>query len=113
LFDRITLHSRRKSLKGLHINLDNTRPHNAQRFTECLYARQIQRIPHPAYIPDREPSDSFLFGHIKQTVTEYNIPDPQSSQRAITHIFDEIRQRTLIAVFETWINRLKLVIEEE
>jgi hypothetical protein len=44
-------------------------------------------------------------------LTEDDIPDRQSLKSAITHIFDEIRQETLVAVFETWINRLAWVIE--
>jgi hypothetical protein len=70
-------------------------------------------MPHPAYIPDFAPSDFFLFGYIKRQFTEYNIPDRQSLKNAITRIFDKIGQETLIAIFETWINRLKWVIEHE
>jgi hypothetical protein len=40
LFDGITLHSRRKSLKGLYIHLDNALPHNAKRSTQCLQAKR-------------------------------------------------------------------------
>jgi hypothetical protein len=56
------------------------------------------------------PSDSFLFGFIKEKFIEYDIADGQSLNRAITHICDEIGQETLIAVFETWVNRLECVI---
>jgi hypothetical protein len=63
--------------------------------------KTIQRIPHPASGPDFAPSDSFLFGYIKRKLTEYDIPDRQSLKSAITHIFDEIGQETLILVFET------------
>jgi hypothetical protein len=46
-------------------------------------------------------------------LTEYDITDRQSLKSAIAHIFDEIGQETLIAVLETWINRLEWVIEHE
>jgi hypothetical protein len=69
--------------------------------------KKIQRIPHPAYSPDVAPNDFFLFGYIKRKLTEYNIHDRQSLQSAIADIFDEIGQKTLMAVFETWINRLE------
>jgi hypothetical protein len=75
--------------------------------------KEIQRIPHPAYSLDLAPGDVFLFGYIKRKLTEYNIPDPQSLQSTITHIFDETGQETLTAVFETWTNRLEWVIEHE
>jgi hypothetical protein len=59
------------------------------------------------------PCAFFRFGHIKRKLTEYNIPDRHSLQKAITHICDEIGQETLIAVFETWINRLEWMTEYE
>jgi hypothetical protein len=46
-------------------------------------------------------------------LTEYNIPDRQNFTSAIPHILDEIEQEILMTVFETWINRLWLVIEHE
>jgi hypothetical protein len=75
--------------------------------------KKIQRIAHPAYSPGLPPSNFFLFGCIKRKVTEYDIADRQSLKGAITHIFDEIGQETLIAVFGTWPNRLAWVIEHE
>jgi hypothetical protein len=41
------------------------------------------------------------------------MPDRQSLTSAITHIFNEIGQETLMAFFETWINRLESVREHE
>jgi hypothetical protein len=79
-----------KSLKCLYIHLDNARLHNARRFTECFHAEKIWRMPHPAYRPDLALRDFFLFGYIKQKLTEYNIPDRQNLKNAIIDIFDEI-----------------------
>jgi hypothetical protein len=70
LFDGITSHSRRKSLKSLYTRLDNARPHNARRSTECLHIKTIQQIPHPADSSDLAPSDFLLFGYIKRKFTE-------------------------------------------
>jgi hypothetical protein len=89
--------------------MDNARPHNAGRPTECLQAQKIQRIPHPAYSPDLTPSDFFLFGYIKQKLTEYDIPDRKNLKSGITYIFHEIGQETLMTVLETWTNRLEWV----
>jgi hypothetical protein len=69
--------------------------------------KRIQRISHPAYNPDLAPSDFFLFDYVMQKLAEYDTPDQQSSERSIAHIFDEIGQKTLTAVFETWTNRLE------
>jgi hypothetical protein len=55
----------------------------------------------------------FLFSYIKRKLTEYDIPDRQSLKYVITHIFDKIRQEILVAVFETWINRLEWVMKYE
>jgi hypothetical protein len=75
--------------------------------------KKIQRISHSAETPDLIPSDFFLFRYSKRKLTEYEIPDPQRLESAITHIFDEIVQEILITAFETWFNRLELVIEHE
>jgi hypothetical protein len=62
--------------------------------------KKIQWTSHPADRSDLAPGDFFLFGYINRKFTEYYIPDRQSSQSAVTHIFNEIGQETLIAVFE-------------
>jgi hypothetical protein len=63
--------------------------------------KKIRRTPQPAYSPDLATNDFLPFGYIKRKFTKYNLPNRQSTKRAITHIFDEIRQETLIAVFKT------------
>jgi hypothetical protein len=113
LFDGMTLHSRQTLLKGLYILLYNACPHNARWSTECLHAKEIRRTPEPVYSPDLATSDFLPFGYIRRKLTKYDVPNRQSTKRAITHIFDEIRQETPIAVFETWINRIKWVIKHK
>jgi hypothetical protein len=93
--------------------LDNARPHNSKRSTECLRTTKIKQIPQPSYSPDIAPSDFFLFGHLKEKLTEYDFPDRERRKLAITHIFREIGQETLITGFGTWIKRLKWVIKHE
>jgi hypothetical protein len=93
--------------------VDNARPHNSKRSTEYLRTAQIKRIPQPSYSPDIAPCDFFLFGYLKEKLTEYDIPDREGLKLAITHIFSEIGQETLITVFETWIKQLKWVIKHE
>jgi hypothetical protein len=68
-------------------------------------------MPHPAYSPDIAPSDFFLFGFLKEKLPEYHIPDRESLKSTIMHIFSEMPEETLVAVFETWPKRLKWVIE--
>jgi hypothetical protein len=78
LFDVIALYSRRKSLKGLYINLNNARSHDTRRSTECLHAKKIHRIPHLAYSSDLAPSTFFLFGDVKRKLPDCDISDRQS-----------------------------------
>jgi hypothetical protein len=58
------------------------------------------RIPKPSYSPNIAPSDFVLFGYLKKKLTEYDIPDRVRLKLAITHIFSEIGQETLIPVLE-------------
>jgi hypothetical protein len=44
LFDGITIHSRRKPIRGWYIHLDNACPHNARQSTDVFKQRD------PAYI---------------------------------------------------------------
>jgi hypothetical protein len=80
----MTLHSRRKSSKGLCVHLDNANTHNSRRSTECLHAKTIQPISYWAYSPHLASCNFFLFAHIKRKLTEYDIPDRQNLKSAIT-----------------------------
>jgi hypothetical protein len=93
--------------------LDNARPDNSKRSTECLRTTKIKGIPQLSSSSDIAPSDFFLFGYLQEKLTEYGIPDRERLKSAITHIFSEIGQETLITVFGTWIKRLKWVIKHE
>jgi hypothetical protein len=95
LFDGIILHSRRKSLRGVYIQPDNAPPHDARRSTECLHAKKIQRITHPAYSPDLAPSDFFLFGSVKRKLTEYDIPGRQCLRCDCRNVFGTLMVRVL------------------
>jgi hypothetical protein len=61
---------------------------------------KIKRVLPAAYNPDSAPSDFFLFGYMKQKLTECDIPDRESLKCAITRIFDEIGQEMLTTVFD-------------
>jgi hypothetical protein len=68
-------------------------------------------LPHPAYSPDRVPSDLVLFGYIKGKLADYTCNTRDELKAAIAQIFGEIGQDTLRAVFVGWIKRLEWVIE--
>jgi hypothetical protein len=106
----ICSHSRRKSLKGIYIHLDNARPQNSKPAAECLSRTKANRVPHPAHSPDFAPSDFFLFGFVKTRLQEYDIPGQEGVKCAISQILAEISQGMLICAFEAWIKRFKWVI---
>jgi hypothetical protein len=70
-------------------------------------------VQHPAYSPDPAPSDFFLFGNLKEKVTDSDCGIREDLKSAISSIFDEIGQETVIAVFVSWMQRLKWVIQNE
>jgi hypothetical protein len=41
------------------MHLDNAHPHNSKKSNECITEFCTRRVPHPAYSPDRAPSDFF------------------------------------------------------
>jgi histone-lysine N-methyltransferase SETMAR len=57
LVRNICFHSRRKSLKGMYIHLDNARPYNSKRTAEYLSGTKANRVPHPPYSSDLAPSE--------------------------------------------------------
>jgi hypothetical protein len=70
-------------------------------------------LPHPAYSPDLAPSDFFLFGYIKEKLTDCNCSTREELIGAIIQIFNEIGQEVLLSVFTSWLKRLKWVIKHE
>jgi hypothetical protein len=70
-------------------------------------------LQHPADSPDRAPSDFFLFGYLKEKLIDFDCRSQEDLKSAITSIFTEIDKETLVAVFLSWIERLKWVIRKE
>jgi hypothetical protein len=68
-------------------------------------------LPYPAYSPDLAPSDFFLFGCIKEKLTNFNCETRDNLKDAIVEIFNGIEKETLVAVFAGWMRRLKWVIK--
>jgi hypothetical protein len=68
-------------------------------------------LPHPVYAPDVAPSDFFLFGYLKEKLTVFHCTTGDELKSAIFTIFDEIDTETLLAVFNSWSERLKWAIK--
>jgi hypothetical protein len=86
-------------LKGILVHLDNARPHNSRKSNECLTEFHARGVLHPAYNPDRAPSDFFLFGTVKIELQNYEIHSREDLILAIRAIFDEIPKETLNSVY--------------
>jgi histone-lysine N-methyltransferase SETMAR len=107
----ITSNSRRKTLKGLTLHIDNARPHNSKVSVNTLARTKAKRFPHPPYSPDLAPSDFFLFGYIKEKMSGVSSISEQDVIDRIKGIFNEIPKEVLISVYIEWIHRLKWVIK--
>jgi hypothetical protein len=100
-------------LQGFTIHLDNASPHNSRQSQECLEAHQATRLRHSAYSRDLAPSDFFLFGYLKEKLTDFDYRSREDLKSAITSIFNEIDKENLVAVFVSWIDRLKWLIRKK
>jgi histone-lysine N-methyltransferase SETMAR len=70
LVENICSGSRRRSLKGFYVHLDNARPNNSHQSNDCRQGTKAQWMPQPAYSPDLAPSDFFLFGFLNNNSKE-------------------------------------------
>jgi hypothetical protein len=111
LVENICSGSRRRSLTGFYVHLDNERPHNSHQSNDRLQSTKAQRMPQPAYSPDLAPSDFFLFGFLKQQLQGVHLADREALKTAICQLFSQIDREVLISVFVDWMERLKWVIE--
>jgi hypothetical protein len=62
----------------------------------------MKRAPHALYSLDMAPSDSYLFGYIKQLSTGHEFPDREALLEAVRHILEDIEKGTLGRVFLAW-----------
>jgi hypothetical protein len=68
-------------------------------------------LPHPVYSPDLAPSGFFLVGYVKEKLTAFHCTTRDEIKSAIITIFNEIDRETLLAVFNSWLERLEWVIK--
>jgi hypothetical protein len=107
LVENVITHSRRRTLKGVLVHLDNARLDNSKKSNECLTEFRVLRVPHPAYSLDRALSDFFLFRTVKTELQNYEIHSRQDLILAIRAIFDEISKDTFNSVYVLWAKRLR------
>jgi hypothetical protein len=106
LIKNICLQTRRRTLQGWLIRMDNTRPHNSGRSQRCIEASRAECLPYPAYSSDLIPKDCFLFEYIIGKRSDYNYESREDLLNAFTDIFTGVDQEVLLSVFEYWVNQL-------
>jgi transposase len=77
LVEHICQESRRQTLRGIMVHLDDARPYNSRKSETALTETKAHRIPAPVYSPDRSPTDFPLFRMLKEWMsgTSYSSPD--------------------------------------
>jgi hypothetical protein len=73
----------------------------------------LSQIPHSPYTPNIPPSDSWLFGFLKEKFRDAQHTNRKQLLDLFLTILAEIQRIHLIAVYEDWIGRLKKAIEIE
>jgi hypothetical protein len=112
LVEPVCQESRRKTLRGIMVHLDNVQPHNIRKSQAALTPTKARRIPAPVYSPDLSPTDIFLFRMLKERMsgTSYSSSDEVIS--AISELIASLPKDQLVSVYKNWMNRLNWVIIE-
>jgi hypothetical protein len=74
--------------------------------SQFLEQNSMQRAPHPAYSPNLAPSDFYLFGYVKQLLSECQFADQDSLLQAVSDILVGIKKVTMERIFHNWMERL-------
>jgi hypothetical protein len=111
LIQNITSNNCRKTRKSFFIQLDNARPYNSKQSQKCIQASQAKRLPYSVYRPACDPSGFFVFGYLKEKLTTFHCTIRDDPKSAIITLFNEIDRETLLAVFNSWLERLEWVMK--
>jgi hypothetical protein len=98
LVEHVCQESRRKTLRGIMVHLDNARSHSSRKSDPVLSATKVRRIPAPVYNRDLSPSNFFLFEMLKERMsgTSYSSPDELIS--AINELIASLPKDQLVCV---------------
>jgi len=84
---------------------DNAPAHTALSVTEFLATKQIAMLEHPAYSPDVDSNDFFLFAKIKEILKGRNFDDIDDIRSNTTAALKAIPQNQFQNCFEGWTGR--------
>jgi hypothetical protein len=71
----------------------------------------MKRSPQSPFSPDLAPSDFYLFGKLKTTLTRSVFENEQKPLNGMMRVLDRITGDELESVFEEWVARLDVCIQ--
>jgi hypothetical protein len=72
---------------------------------------KLHPAPHPVYSRDVSPHDFWLFGMLKQRMTDRQLQSPKEILDAFTELWDAVTFEELQNVFLAWMERLQCVVQ--
>jgi hypothetical protein len=96
-----------------YVQMDNSMCYNGQIVTDELVIKILECVPHSVYCPDLSLCDFWLFGMLKQKITDRVIRPPEKSLTMIRRIWDKVVLEQLQSVFSNWIERFGYVSAHE
>jgi hypothetical protein len=73
--------------------------------------RHILRVPPAPYSPDFEPSDFWLFDHLKNSLVNWTFDEPEELLHGITSFLEEVQRSKLQAVSSHWVYSARWALE--
>jgi hypothetical protein len=79
--------------RRLQLHLDNCRVHFSKATEQFITEKHIGRVLHPSDSPDLEPSDFWLFGHLKTSLVGQTFDEPKQLLEAITQFLNAFNRQ--------------------
>jgi hypothetical protein len=90
---------RRVRRREFFLNMNNSMCQNGRKVTDQLANLRFDRIPHSLYSPDLSPCDFWLFGMLKQKITDRVFQTIEEIMIAFHRAEDELISNDLQSVF--------------
>ena len=89
---RTTIREKRrgKLSKGVLLKQDNARVHTCKVAVDAVERNGYELIPHPAYSPDLDPSDFFLFPKLKKNIRGRHF---RSDEKVVTAVEEWVNEK--------------------
>jgi hypothetical protein len=104
---------RRIQRGAFYVYVKNSMCHDGEIVTDELVIKMLERVPHPVYSSDLSPCDCYLFGMLKQKITDRVFRTPEEILTTIRKIWSEMTLEQLQSVLYNWITRLEYLIAHE